>query len=98
MIGVFVVSIAKPLMVGVYEDDKLVRIYTKDGKTSDSLPSIFEEILDRYEIDELYYVNRPGSFMAIKVAYVFLKSFAIVKGIGFFACDGFFSNLSNEHK
>lgn len=87
---ILVISISNPLLIGLYENKKLVKTYDKEGMTSDILPSIFEEILDTNEkIENIYYVNTPGSFMAIKVAYVFLKTISISKKINLFACEGF---------
>ena len=43
-------------------------------------------------MQNLYYVKGPGSFMAIKVAYIFLKSTAICKGVELFGADGFAFN------
>lgn len=66
--------------------------------TSDILPIIFEEILNKYDIDNIYYVNTPGSYMAIKVAYVFLKTLSIVKNIPLKACSGFEFNGNSPIK
>ncbi|XPV82154.1 MAG: hypothetical protein ACNI22_16645 [Halarcobacter sp.] len=61
-----------------------------EGMTSDVLPLVtFEKIINEYEINRINYVNTPGSYMAIKVAYVFLKTIAIVKNIELMACSGF---------
>lgn len=94
MIEVLVISISNPMLIGVYENKKLINSYEVDGKTSDVLPIVFEEILNKYEISGLFYVNSPGSYMAIKVAYVFLKSIAITKNIELKATFGF--NFNNN--
>ena len=82
-------SISSPLQLGLYSEDNLIQSYAIEGKTSDVLPQIFEEILKKYTIEQLVYVNGPGSYMAIKVAYVFLKTLSITKQIPFKACSGF---------
>ena len=56
------------------------------------MPKIFQEIISRYDITALYYAKGPGSFMAIKVSYIFLKSYSIAKDITFKAVDGFYFN------
>ncbi len=53
---------------------------------------IFKEIEEKYRVLSIFYAKGPGSFMAIKVSYVFLKSYAIVKNIPLFATDGFYFN------
>ncbi len=82
-------SIATPLQVGIYQNETLITHYEVEGKTSDVLPQIFEEILKKYTIEQLVYVNGPGSYMAIKVAYIFLKTLSITKQIPLKACSGF---------
>lgn len=87
---ILVISISTPLLIGIYEDKKLIKTYEKEGMTSDILPLIFDEILNENDdVKNIYYVNTPGSFMAIKVAYVFLKTISISKNINLFACEGF---------
>jgi hypothetical protein len=88
-IKVVVISISSPILVGIYKKNKLCYTIRKDGKTSDVLPIIFDEILSKFYIDKIIYVNGPGSFMAIKVAYIFLKTLSIVKGIKLKAVEAF---------
>jgi hypothetical protein len=97
-IEILVISISNPLLVGIYEDKKLVRSLEIEGKTSDILPTIFKNILDEYDINRIYYVNTPGSYMAIKVAYVFLKTICLTKNIDFKACSGFDFNDNSPIK
>ena len=92
LVDVFVISISNPIYVGVYKNKKLIMAYEDDGKTSDVLPLIFEKILKQYIIGGLYFVNSPGSYMSIKVSYVFLKSLSIVKDIELKATLGFHFN------
>ena len=98
MIEILVITISNPLLIGVYEDKKLIKEHKLDGKTSDLLPSLFEELLKEYEIKRIIYVNSPGSFMAIKVAYIFLKTICITKDIEFSAIDGFEFNQNSPIK
>ena len=98
MIEVLVITISNPLLIGIYENNKLIKEYKLEGKTSDLLPTLFEELLSTYDIKRLNYVNTPGSFMAIKVAYVFLKTIAITKKIQFRAIDGFEFNENSPIK
>ena len=68
------------------------------GKTSDVLPKLFDEIMKEYSIDKINYVNTPGSYMAIKVAYVFLKTISISRNIELKACSGFEFNQNSPIK
>ena len=45
------------------------------------MPSLFTHLLNEYDISTITYVNSPGSFMAIKVAYIFFKTICITKNI-----------------
>ena len=79
-------------MVGIYEGSILIEKFSSNKKTSDILPKIFEQILEKYDIKRAFFANGPGSFMAIKVSYIFLKTLSIIKGIELFATDGFSFN------
>ena len=95
---VLVISVAHPILIGVYEDGKLIQTFTQDGKSSDIIPKIFSQILEQHSIKRVFYVNAPGSYMAIKVAYVFLKTISIVKNISLYASSGFNFNQNSPIK
>ncbi len=98
MIEVLVISISKPLLIGVYKNKELIEEYKLEGKTSDLLPSLFSNILKEFNIERINYVNSPGSYMAIKVAYIFLKTISITKNIELMACNGFEFNQNSPIK
>ena len=98
MIEILVITISNPLLIGIYEDKKLINEYKLDGKTSDLLPNLFEKLLKEYEINRIIYVNSPGSFMAIKIAYIFLKTISISKNIELVASEGFLFNENSPIK
>jgi len=98
LIEVIVISISNPLLIGVYENKQLIKEYKLDGKTSDLLPSLFEKILKEFDIKRINYVNSPGSYMAIKVAYIFLKTISIIKDIELMSCNGFEFNQNSPIK
>jgi hypothetical protein len=98
LVDVVCVVVSKPLLVGIYEDGKLIQTIQKDGMTSDILPEIFDELLKNYEINSVIYSKGPGSFMAIKLAYVFFKTLEIAKNITFLAADGFYFNGNSPIK
>ncbi len=60
------------------------------GKTSSALPLIFDELLQKYKIKTIYYARGPGSFMALKLQYIFFKTLQITKNIELKACDSFY--------
>ena len=97
-VKIVVISIATPILVGIYEDNNLIKTISQDGKTSDILPLIFKNLLKQYNIIEIIYINGPGSFMAIKVAYIFLKTLSIIHKIPLKACDGFSFNNNTPIK
>ncbi|MFY4782686.1 hypothetical protein ACOTWN_05660 [Aliarcobacter butzleri] len=95
MIEILVITISNPLLIGIYENKKLIKEYKLDGKTSDVLPTLFQKPLNHYNIKRIIYVNTPGSFMAIKVAYIFLKTVCLTKNIELNSVSGFeFNNNS----
>lgn len=95
---ILVISISSPILVGVYNKSKLIKTFAQDGKSSDIIPKIFLQIEKDYSIKRVFYVNAPGSYMAIKVAYVFLKTLSIVKNIEFLATKGFYFNNNSPIK
>ncbi len=98
MLEVLIISISNPLLVGVYENGNLIEEIKEEGKTSDILPNIFQKLLKKYSFFRLNYVNTPGSYMSIKVAYVFLKTLSISKNLDFRACSGFEFNGNSPIK
>ncbi|WP_373070255.1 hypothetical protein [Sulfurimonas sp.] len=91
-VDVVCVTLSSPILIGVYENKKLIETISTEEKTSEVLPEIFEELLKKYEIKNLFYAKGPGSFMAIKITYLFLKSLSILKKIPLFATDAFYFN------
>jgi len=92
------VTLSSPILIGIYEDKKLIKTIETSEKSSDILPIIFKELLDTYNIKKLFFANGPGSFMAIKVSYIFLKSMSILKNIPLFATDAFYFNENQPIK
>ncbi len=97
-VDVVLVALSTPILVGVYENSKLIEKIENEGRSSDVLPVIYKDLFKRYDIASLVYANGPGSFMSIKVAYVFLKSLSILKSIPLFAVDAFYFNANTPIK
>ncbi len=87
-----VLAVTSPLKIGVYEKGRFLEELSSEEKTSEILPSLFKEICKKYEIEALFYARGPGSFMAIKISYIFLKTVSVVKNIPLFAADAFVFN------
>jgi tRNA A37 threonylcarbamoyladenosine modification protein TsaB len=91
-------ALSSPIMIGVYEQNRLIDSIVSEEKSSEILPSIYEDLEQKYKITNIFYANGPGSFMAIKVAYIFLKSISILKDIPLFATDAFYFNKNRPIK
>ncbi len=97
-VDIIVIELSSPILVGVYEKGELVRSYSSEEMSSEALPKLFKEIMNLYEIENIVYTRGPGSFMAIKVAYIFLKSFCIVNDIQLYATNAFTFNQNQPIK
>jgi len=92
------VTLSSPILIGIYENAKLIETIQTHEKSSEALPLIFNKISKKYTIKSLFYANGPGSFMAIKIAYIFLKSMSILKNIPLYATDAFYFNENQPIK
>lgn len=97
-VDVVLIALSSPIQIGIYEDSKLADSIISEEKSSEILPAIYKDILEKYEVQRLFYANGPGSFMAIKVAYIFLKSLSILRNIPLFATDAFYFNENQPIK
>ena len=92
LVDIVAIVVSKPLLIGIYKDKKLIKIIKKDGMTSDVLPEIFDNLLKEYDINSIVYTKGPGSFMSIKLSFVFFKTLEVAKGIKLFGVDAFYFN------
>jgi len=97
-VKVLVISISNPILIGLYKKNKLIKTLSKEGKTSDVLPLIFEDILKSYNVIEMFYANGPGSYMAIKIGYLFLKTISIINRIKLHGVSAFDLNNNSPIK
>lgn len=86
---ILIISIASPLLIGVYEEGKLIETVESSEKTSEVLLKILTQLSAKYDYKHLIYTAGPGSYMAIKLTYITLRSLEILKGIHFDACEAF---------
>ena len=87
-----VISISSPLLIGLYRDKELVETRSSEQKTSEILLPLLKEYLDRYEVESIIYTRGPGSYMAIKLTYIMLKTIEITRGIRCLGCSAFALN------
>jgi len=97
-VDVVVIELSTPILIGVYENGALLETFSSEEYSSDALPKIFKEILSSYVIENLVYTRGPGSFMAIKVAYIFLSTLCIVHDIKLYATNAFTFNKNQPIK
>ena len=90
--SLLIISISTPLLIGVYEDDILIKTLSSELKTSEVLLPLIMECLDNYDISKIIYTRGPGSYMAIKLTYIMLKTIEIVRCIKCVGCSGFALN------
>lgn len=88
------ISLSSPLHVGIYNNNHLIKQYETKEQTSEVLPTLFKEILESFTCKRLFFAKGPGSFMAIKISYVFLKTLSISLNAPLYACDGFAFNAN----
>jgi hypothetical protein len=92
VIDIVIIPISKPLLIGLYRNNELFEVIESEEMTSDFLPNFFNDILKKYEVKNIIYANGPGSYMAIKLTYIFLKTLQITKNINILSQDGFYFN------
>ncbi len=95
---ILIISIASPLLIGVYRDGELIESISTEQKTSEILLKILTELSVKYNYADVLYTSGPGSYMAIKLTYITLRSLEILKGITFSGCDAFSLNNQNPIK
>ena len=86
---ILIISIASPLLIGVYRDDLLIEKIESNQKTSEVLLKILTQLSEKYDYSSVIYTNGPGSYMAIKLTYIILRSLEILKGLTFTGCNAF---------
>jgi tRNA A37 threonylcarbamoyladenosine modification protein TsaB len=96
--SLLIVSLSSPLLLGVYKDKKLIKSYTSEKKTSEILLPLVSDILNEHDISTMIYTRGPGSYMAIKLTYIMLKTIEIIKGIKCVGCSGFELNNAQPIK
>ena len=97
-VDIVVIELSSPILIGIYEKGLLIETLSSDEYSSEALPKLFKKILSNYEIEGIVYTRGPGSFMAIKVAYIFLQTLCIVQNIKLYATNAFTFNQNQPIK
>ena len=85
-------AIASPLQFALYRRGVLERSWSREGYASEILVEELEALLGEERIDEILYVNGPGSQMGIKLSYLALRTLELLRGIPFGAVSAFALN------
>lgn len=97
-VDILVIPLNK-IIIGIYHKSKLIKKYSEDDKCSVILPVIFSKIMNNYKIDSIIYANSPGTFMAMKITYIFVKTLQIIdNNIKIYSVDAFMFNNNNPIK
>jgi len=86
---ILIISISSPLLIGVYKNDLLIEKIESTQKTSEVLLKLLSQLSKKYNYSNVIYTNGPGSYMAIKLTYITLRSLEILKNISFEGCNAF---------
>ena len=97
-VDILVLTLCKPAIVAIYENDVLVQELSNENPASDFLIEAIDYILKNYDLKSIVYANGPGSFMGIKVAYVILKTLSITRNLPLYAVSGFELNGNSPIK
>lgn len=89
-----------PTLIGMYDTScNLVESHTLEIPLSDGLVPFFVVFENKgVKFKELYFVRGPGSFMALKLIYLFAKTLQITKNIALYATDAFYFNNNSPIK
>ncbi len=83
--------VASPLQFALYEGGKLQRRWEREGYASEVLLPELDRLVEE-GLDEILYVNGPGSQMGIKLTYIALETLRLLRGIPFGAVSAFALN------
>ncbi|MEA1954522.1 MAG: hypothetical protein U9O24_09045 [Campylobacterota bacterium] len=87
-----IIAISSPLLIGVYRDALLIESFESEKKTSEILLPLLNQCIKKYDLSNIIYTRGPGSYMAIKLTYIMLKTIETLKGIECLGCSGFSLN------
>ena len=95
---IVIISISSPLLIGIYKDGVLIENISSTQKTSEILLKLLMQISKKYNYNRVVYTSGPGSYMAIKLTYITLRTLEIIRGIEIDGCDAFSLNSETPIK
>jgi len=95
---IVIISISSPLLIGIYKDGVLIENISSTQKTSEILLKLLMQISKKYNYSRAVYTSGPGSYMAIKLTYITLRTLEIIRGIEIDGCDAFSLNSETPIK
>ena len=98
VIDIVIIPLSNPIKIGLYKNGRLFETIEENQMTSEFLPLFFDKLFKQYSIQKVIYANGPGSYMSIKLSYIFLKTIEIVKNIEVLSVDGFYFNQNKPIK
>ena len=97
MLQIFIIPTSQPILIGLYKDYHLLEEYTLQAQLSESLIPFFSKLKQqKKDFESLYFVRGPGSFMALKLIYLFAKTIQITQNINLFGAMGFHFNENSD--
>ncbi|BCZ18814.1 Universal bacterial protein YeaZ [Helicobacter sp. NHP19-012] len=94
----------EPTQVGVYAlDGQFLHAFSSNERTNTALIQIFKILLKWLEarhlnIQALYYVRGPGSFMAMKLTHIFVHAWVLLNPVPLHSALGFAFNENSPIK
>lgn len=88
------ISIASPILCGIYQDGECIESFSYECKTLDALTDLCEKIKSK-NIARVFYAKGPGSFTAIKLTHIFLQTLQITQNIELYSIDAFYFNQTS---
>ncbi|GHV10482.1 glycoprotease [Campylobacterota bacterium] len=89
-VSLLLLSATRPTRLAIYgEDGGVIEQFQSDLPLTESLYDAIKAFDEAYAIERVLYARGPGSFMGLKLGYLFLRSFALGRGIDFLAADSF---------
>jgi tRNA A37 threonylcarbamoyladenosine modification protein TsaB len=99
MFEVLILPLSKPLLIGVYKNKTLIKTLNSNKQTSEILAKLIKDIFKEFvDIKAFYYANGPGSYLSVKLVYIFISSICIIKKIPFYGALGFYFNDNSPIK
>lgn len=89
-VTVLLISASRPMRLAVYDRvGAKLESFESDAPATESFYPLFKAIDEKYAIEKLAYARGPGSFMGLKLGYVFMQTLALARNLPFTAASSF---------